>query len=161
MCFVLFLKHMCLAHFLVVEDTNNGNMNLAMLENWLMPQLMGNEEQDSFSINMGPLHLGIQMSGGISIDTCQVNALVMEWPQTFCTCPPRSLDLTVSDIFLWGYVKDSIYITPLPAMLLELRRRITAAIENVAQDMLERVWHERDHCLDVCHITHGAHSECF
>ena len=24
-------------------------------------------------------------------------------------CPPRSLDLTPLDVFLWGYVKDKVY----------------------------------------------------
>ena len=79
---------------------------------------------------------------------------------TFCTWPPRSPDLTVCDFFLWGYIKDSVYIPPLPVTLAELRRRITAASENITQDMLERVWREWDHRLDVCRITRGAHIEC-
>jgi hypothetical protein len=53
--------------------------------------------------------------------------------------PPRSPDLTVCDFFLWGSVKDNVYVPPLPKTLPELRERINTAIGNVTQDMLERV----------------------
>ncbi|KAJ4439237.1 hypothetical protein ANN_07357 [Periplaneta americana] len=42
--------------------------------------------------------------------------------------PPRSPDLTPLDFFLWGFLKDQVYLPPLPANLSELRNRITAAI---------------------------------
>ena len=47
----------------------------------------------------------------------------------------------------------------LPANLEELKQRITAALENVTKDMLQRVWHEFDYRLDVCRVTGGAHIE--
>jgi len=59
---------------------------------------------------------------------------------TFCTWPPRSPDLTVCDFFLWGFVKDSVYILPLLKTLLELQERINTAIRNVKQDMLGRLY---------------------
>ncbi len=73
--------------------------------------------------------------------------------------PPRSPDLTPCDFFLWGYVKGLVYIPPLPTSLEELKQRITEALENVTQDMLQRVWQELDHRLDVCRVTGGAHIE--
>jgi hypothetical protein len=33
---------------------------------------------------------------------------------TFCTWPPRSPDLTVCDLFLRGFVKDNVYVPPVP-----------------------------------------------
>lgn len=45
--------------------------------------------------------------------------------------PPRSLDLTVCDFFLWGFKKDSVYVPPLPTTMDELRNGITAALEAV------------------------------
>ena len=35
--------------------------------------------------------------------------------------PPRSPDLTPCDYFLWGYVKDQVFIPPMPLDLAELR----------------------------------------
>jgi len=51
--------------------------------------------------------------------------------QVFCKWPPRSPDLTVCDFFLWGYVKDRVYVPPLPATVDELQERITAAVKSV------------------------------
>jgi hypothetical protein len=49
---------------------------------------------------------------------------------TFSTWPPRSPDLTVCDLFLRGFVKDS-----------------------------ERFWRECEYLLDICRVTRGAHIE--
>ena len=38
-----------------------------------------------------------------------------------CTWPLRSPDLTVCDFFLWGFVKDNVYVPQLPKTLPELR----------------------------------------
>jgi len=73
---------------------------------------------------------------------------------TFCTWPPRSPDLTVC------FVKDNVYLPPLPKTLTELRERINTAIGNVTQDMLERVWREWEYRLDICRVTRGAHIKC-
>ena len=62
--------------------------------------------------------------------------------QVFCKWPPRSPDLIVCDFFLWRYVKDRVYVPPLPANVHELQERITAAVNSVTPDMLQRVWSE-------------------
>jgi len=54
----------------------------------------------------------------------------------------RSPDLTVCDFFLWGFVKDNVYVPQLPKALPELRERIDTEIGKVTQDMLGRVWWE-------------------
>ena len=72
----------------------------------------------------------------------------------------QSPDLTVCDFFLWDFVKDNIYVPPLPKTLPELRERINTAIGNVTQDMLGRVWREWEYRLDICRVTRGAHIEC-
>ena len=53
--------------------------------------------------------------------------------------PPRSPDLTPCDFILWGFVKDSVYVPPLPMSLSELRDRITHALQTITADMLHRV----------------------
>ena len=73
--------------------------------------------------------------------------------------PPRSLALTPCDFFLWGFVKDSVYVPPLPMSLIELCDQITHALQTITVDMLHRVWDEFDYRVDVCHVTQGAHIE--
>ena len=71
--------------------------------------------------------------------------------------PPRSPDLTPCDVFLWGFVKDTAFVSPLSANLQELRNRVTAAVALFDRDMLTRVWNEMDYRIDVCRITKGGH----
>ena len=48
----------------------------------------------------------------------QEDVAVMHWT-------PRSPDLTPRDFFLWEFVKDTVFVPPLPVILQELRDRIT------------------------------------
>ena len=48
-------------------------------------------------------------------------------------------DATPCDFFLWGYVKDQVYVPPLPASIPELKVQIRIAIETITADMLQRV----------------------
>ena len=73
--------------------------------------------------------------------------------------PPRSPDLTPCDFFLWGFVKDGVYVPPLPMSLKELRDRITHALQTNTADMIHRVWNKFDYRVDVCRVTQGAHNE--
>ena len=50
--------------------------------------------------------------------------------------PPHLPDLTPYDFFLWGFVKDSVYVPPLPMSLNELRIRITHALQTITADTL-------------------------
>ena len=68
-------------------------------------------------------------------------------------------DATPCDFFLWGYVKDQVYVPPLPTSIPELKVRIRTAIETITAEMLQTVWNELDYRVDVCRITKGAHVE--
>jgi hypothetical protein len=61
--------------------------------------------------------------------------------------------------FLWCFIKDRVFVPPLPAMLVDLCTHTTAAITVIDHDMLQRVWQELDYRLDVCRVTGGAHIE--
>ncbi|KAJ4431180.1 hypothetical protein ANN_19777 [Periplaneta americana] len=65
-------------------------------------------------------------------------------------------DLTPLDFFLWGYVKDKVYATPVRD-LRDLRERIIEAIESIPEDMLQRAWQEIVHRLDIATVTARAH----
>jgi len=53
-----------------------------------------------------------------------------------------SLSLTLCDYFLWGYVKDKVFVPPQPVSIPDLKNRITAAVETITPDLLIRggVW---------------------
>ena len=63
------------------------------------------------------------------------------------------------DFFLWGFVTDQVFVPPLPANVVELRTRITAAVAKVTPEMLRSVWQETDYRWEVCRITNGSHIE--
>ena len=71
--------------------------------------------------------------------------------------PSRSPDATPCDFFLWGYVKDQVYVPP--AGILELKVQIRTAIETITADMVQTVRNELGYRVDVCRITKGAHIE--
>jgi len=84
---------------------------------------------------------------GIKIDNCTIDFYVYVYRvirndcRGFNNLPPRSPDATPCDFFLWGYVKDQIYVPPLPASIPELKVHIRTAIETItADDMLQTVW---------------------
>jgi len=56
----------------------------------------------------------------------------------FNNLPPRPPDASPCDFFLWGYVKDQVYVPPLPASIPEVKIRIRTAIETITADMLQR-----------------------
>jgi hypothetical protein len=72
--------------------------------------------------------------------------------------PPRSPDITPLDFFLWGYVKNIVYKTPVTS-LDELKLRIVAAIETVTPQILENTWRDIEYLLDILRATKGAHVE--
>ena len=77
----------------------------------------------------------------------------------FNNLPPRPPDATSFDFFLWGYVKDQVYVPPLPASIPELKVGIRTAIETITADMLQTVSNELDYRVDVCRITKDVHIE--
>jgi len=78
---------------------------------------------------------------------------------TLLAPPPRSPDMTPCDFFLWGYVKERVYVPPLPADLDELTNRITAAVKSVTEDTLRHVWDEFSYRVDVVRAAGGGHIE--
>ena len=72
--------------------------------------------------------------------------------------PPRSPDLTPCDFFFRVFVKDTVFVPPLP-LSPDFRNRITAAVALVDRDMLTRVWNEMDYRIDVCRIIKGGYVE--
>jgi hypothetical protein len=59
------------------------------------------------------------------------------------------------DFFLWGYVKDIVYKTPVTT-LDELKLRIVAVIKTVTPQMLENTWRGTEYRLDILCAKKGV-----
>jgi len=57
--------------------------------------------------------------------------------------PPRSPDITTLDFFLWEYVKDKVFSTPVPDIT-NLKARITDVFATITEARLENTWRETD-----------------
>jgi hypothetical protein len=71
----------------------------------------------------------------------------------------RSPDLTLLDFTVLGFVKDQLYVPPMPITLNNLNDLIRKATEKTDHLLLQNVWHEVEYCLDVCRATNGAHTK--
>jgi hypothetical protein len=69
--------------------------------------------------------------------------------------PPRSLDLTPLDFFLWGYVKNIVYKVKIN-YLQRLKARIMDAVSTVTPNTPQATWNEVEYRLDICRATEGA-----
>jgi len=67
------------------------------------------------------------------------------------TCHTHSPDATPCDFFLWGYVKDQVYVPPLPTSIPELK------VSPLKPSPL--TCYELDYHVGVHRITKGAHIE--
>ncbi len=64
--------------------------------------------------------------------------------------PPRSLDLTPPDFYLWGYVKDS------PNSIENLKIAITQAIADIQQQTLRKVFNNMEKRVRACLREEGV-----
>lgn len=70
-----------------------------------------------------------------------------------------SPDLTPCDFFLWGYIKDQVYKKGMPKTLAELRERITAAFDEMPQEMINRAIDAYKTRLERCVEVEGKSVE--
>jgi hypothetical protein len=130
-----------------MEKIITGIVYLDMLEQFLIPQLDEDDQEGHihFQQDGAPLHYLEAVRE--YLDTRFLGrwigrAAPIAWP-------PRSPDLTPLYFFFWGFVKDRVYVPPLPANV----------VAKVTPEMLSRVWQEIDYRWDVCRITNGSHIE--
>ncbi|PSN45669.1 hypothetical protein C0J52_22361 [Blattella germanica] len=119
-----------------------------MLQNWLFPRLY--QENFIWQQDGAPPHCSRHVRQ--YLNETLPNRWIGRWP-------PRSPDLTPCDFFLWGFVKDKVYVPPLPQNIEELKNRIHTAIRSVTMDMLIRVWQEFEYRCDIVRVAGGGHIE--
>lgn len=74
--------------------------------------------------------------------------------------PPRSPDLTSCDFFLWGFIKNKVYVTP-PTTAEDMRQRITVAFREITPEMLANVEQSFKNRIGLCIAQNGGHFEQF
>ena len=132
-----------------------------MLQNWLM-ELLFEEKRARFIFQRD----GAPPQWSVNLKQClnatlhnkwighagNDNCLLLHWP-------PRSPDLTPCEFFLWGHVKELVYVPPLPTSVDDLKTRITEALKTIDPDMLVRVWQEMEYPFHVCRVIKDSYIE--
>jgi hypothetical protein len=72
--------------------------------------------------------------------------------------PARSPDLTPTDFFLWGVIKDRVYVTE-HGNLEELKEAITAEIRSLPVELCQRACQSVSKRLQLCKDLEGKHFE--
>jgi hypothetical protein len=101
--------------FFFVGPTVTGINYLDMLQLWLMPQLQENNEDFIFQQDGTPPHFHFNVCAHLNANvpshcigrSSHSGSPPLPWP-------PQSPELTPCDFFLWGYVKDRVYVPPMP-----------------------------------------------
>jgi len=146
--------------FFFAENTVTGVTYLAMLQNWLLPQMSEDSEDFIFQQGGAPphWHLGVRRFLNESLPQRWIGRVGKE-DLALQFWLPRSPDLTPCDFFLCRFVKEAVYAPSLPTTLDDLKNHITTAVSSVTQDILLRVWNEFSYRLDVTRAAGGGHIE--
>ena len=95
-----------------------------MLQDWLFPQLNEDSEDFIFQQDAATPHWHNQVRRFLN-ETLPQRWIGRTGPRdlTLHSWPPRSPDMIPCDFCLWEYVKERVYIPPLPADLDELTKQ--------------------------------------
>ncbi|GFG39814.1 hypothetical protein Cfor_10589 [Coptotermes formosanus] len=120
--------------FFFMRTTITSAMYLEILEHFLFP-LFGKDDHKgrmNFQQDGAPPHYYTDVRKCLNTRFTGLwigQAVPIPWP-------PRSTDLPLLGSFLWRFVKDRVYVPPLPANGAELQIRITTTVAEVTPDML-------------------------
>jgi hypothetical protein len=130
---------------------------LVMFSEWLLPQIKQDSENFTFIQDGAPphWHSGVRHYLAENLPRHWIGRSTDENMAVTCW-PPRTPDLTPCDSFLWGYIKNRVFVPPFQVSLNELKQCITTAVASVDKDMLRSVWTELDYRIDICSVTKGS-----
>lgn len=133
--------------------TTNSDRYHEMLEYFLWPELEGIDlrhmwfQQDGARAHTTPENIDeIRSQFGTRIISQHAE---IPWP-------PRSCDLTPLDFFLWGYIKDKVYVNH-PRTIQELKTNIRRVIAAIPAEMLGRVAENAAHRMAFLEKSRGEH----
>lgn len=119
-----------------MKPTITGINYLDMLQLWLIPQLQEDSEDFIFQQDGDSLYFHLD-----------VRARSLDWAhfwQWRSSSSVASIIILPNPLwfFVWGYIKDRVYVPPMSSDLPQLRQRIVEAEAAVDRDMLKHMWHE-------------------
>ena len=120
------------------------------------PQLEEFQPWIFFQQDCEPPHWGFTDS---SVFGCNISKHV-DWERWSDTLATTIAGYHLLGFFLWGYVKDKVFSTPVPDIT-NFKARITDVFATTTEDMLENTVRETDYRLDVLRATKGAHVEVY
>ena len=135
------------------ELTINQDSYLEMLNTFAFP-ILRTIPQLVFQQDGSPVHWGLRVRETLD-RTFQHRWIGRGGPVAW---PARSPDVTPLDFFLWGYVKDQVFKTPV-FELDELKQRIRDAVMKVNLNMLRNTWRELRTRLEFLIENKGQHIE--
>ena len=118
--------------FIFAESTITTNIYLNMLKHYVVPQLEEFQPWVVFQQDVAPPHWGLIVRDFFN-ETFPNRWIGRNGPTPWL---PRSPDNTPLDFFLWGYVKDRVYRTPVRDVE-TLQSRIIDVLATVNEEMLE------------------------
>ena len=126
----------------------------------LMPQLQEDSEDFIFQQDRAPPHFHFDVHAHIiaNLPSCWIGHPSHN-DSTLLIWPPWSPDLTPCHFFLRGYIKDRVFMAPMPRDLPQLQQRIMKAVAAIDRHMLLCVWQELDYRIDICRVNKGGHIE--
>jgi len=109
--------------FFFAEDTVTLVTYLAMLQNWLLPQMSEDSEDFMFQQDGAPphWHRDVRRFLNESLPQRRIGRVGKE-DLVLQFWPPRSPDLTPCYFFLWGFVKEAVYVPSLPTNLDDIKK---------------------------------------
>ena len=113
-----------------------------MLKHYVAPQLEEFQLRVVFQQDSAPPHRGLRVRDFLN-ETFPNRWIRRNGPTPW---PPRSPDITPLDFFLWGYVKDRVYRTPV-CDVKTLQSRIIEVLATVNEEMLENTWRKIEYRL--------------
>ena len=142
--------------FIFAESAITANIYLDMLKHYVVPQLEEFQPRVVFQQDGAPPHWGLIVRDFLN-ETFPNRWIGRNGPTPW---PPRSPDITPLDFFLWGYVKNRVYRTPVRDVE-TLQSRIIEVLATVNKEMLENTWREIEYRLDILRAINGAHVEVY
>ena len=143
------------------EDTVNGIRYMEMMKTFFFPKIEQHEKASDywFMQDGAPPHRKTEVFDCLK-EKFQYRLIALNAGPDLLEWPPYSPDLNPCDFFLWGYLKDNLYETPIKDTE-DLKLRIKSHIEAIPTTMLSRVVDSFEMRLQEVIDKKGGHIEIF
>ena len=146
--------------FFLAEPSVTSISYLDMLQLWLMPQLQENSEDFIFQQDRTLPHFHFDVCAHLNANLPGRWVRFSQWRSSSSLACMVTWPNHLLFFFLWGYVKDCVYVPPMPRDLPQLRQRIMEAVAAIDRQMLQCVWQELDYRISASQRVDISSSTC-